>query len=74
MQGRIFFHKLFSYKFKRFSFTLNYISSQALYYKEITGTGIEKIDFYEPLYSKNLYTGQYGNYPHLDVSIGYSNG
>lgn len=55
---------------KLFSLALTYISRPGVYYNEIVGSNFDnQTNFYEPLFSNDLYGAQYGNYNRLDISM-----
>lgn len=53
-----------------FNAALSYLSHSGAYYNEITSSALEnQTGFYKPIFSENLFTGQYSNYHRLDLSI-----
>ncbi|MCF6240939.1 MAG: TonB-dependent receptor [Bacteroidales bacterium] len=53
-----------------FSVALSYLTHPGTFYNKVTGSYIEnQTSFYKPVFSKNLYTAQYGNYKRLDLSV-----
>ena len=57
-----FFKILLEYRKKSLSIALNYIGKPGAYYTPIIGSNNpSKTQFYEPIFSENLYSEQYGN-------------
>jgi hypothetical protein len=55
---------------KIFSLALTYIGRPGIYYNEITGSTLNsQINVYEPNFSNELYSSQFGNYNRFDVSL-----
>ena len=55
---------------KLFSLAFTYTSRPGIYYNAITGSTFDvQSNFYEPIFSNDLYSSQYGNYNRFDVSL-----
>lgn len=55
---------------KLFSLVLTYTSRPGTYYNEITGATFDnQTNFYQPIFSSDLYHSQYGNYNRFDISF-----
>ena len=55
---------------KLFSLALTYTSRPGIYYNEITGSTFDaQSNFYEPIFSSDLYSSQFENYNRFDISF-----
>ena len=55
---------------KLFSLALTYTSRPGTYYNEITGSIFDnQTNFYEPIFSTDLYSSQFDNYNRFDISL-----
>lgn len=55
---------------KLFSLALTYTSRPGIYYNEITGSTYDiQTNFYEPIFSNNLYNSQFKDYNRFDISL-----
>lgn len=55
---------------KLLSLALSYTNRPGVYYNDITGGSLDpETNFYEPLFSDDLYSSQYNNYQRLDINL-----